>query len=331
MRRALGLLVVAAWSGCSGALPAQQHDVDAGTDSLPTSCVADEQCPAGMVCEGCVLGDKTCVPGCRVDAQCPANMVCSGKVLCTECPCPPGWCDLDPCRDVDGDGFVPTDDAAASCPGKQKGDCDDARAWIHPGAREVCATGLDEDCDGKTDARDDECRVCGSGQSSCSTSRNCGLGWTCERGCCETCAVPPQAVCDAGQCSLPGGVDPDTGCQRAPVCGACDACPSTRSPVCGFNGATYDNACLATAAGTQVLYAGECLSGEQTSCRANAFDCLGNQYCRGADAGVGLCTKLGHCAVDVDCAEAVRATVLCPNGSVAALACRDLRCAAVCP
>ena len=316
---------------CAPSAGPAQTAFDAGPNLSSASCLIDEQCPAGMVCEGCPTGDKTCVPGCRLDAQCPKAMVCSGTVLCTSCPCAPGWCDLDPCRDVDGDGYVPTTDTPASCPGKQQGDCDDARAWAHPGAREVCATGLDEDCDGKTDARDDECRACSSGQSYCSTSRNCGLGSTCERGCCEACAVPPAAACDAGQCSLPGGLDSQTGCVLAPVCGACGGCPKNLAPVCGLNGATYDNACLAAAAGTQVLYAGECLYGEQASCRAEAFDCLGTQYCRGADGGEGLCTKLGHCTADADCAEAVRETVLCEDGGIAALACSNLRCVARCP
>lgn len=340
MRRALGLWVLVL-SGCpAGGLPANSPQ-DSGTELLGNTCAADSQCPAGMVCEGCGGGGggegegKTCVPGCREKAQCPATMTCNPNVLCTECPCPPGWCDLDPCRDVDGDGFAPVTEGPLQCPGKKTGDCDDARKTAFPGAVEVCANGVDDDCDGKSDARDDDgvCRTCGPSQSYCSTSRNCGLGARCERGCCETCGTPPAPTCDAGQCVLPGGLEPDTGCQVAPVCADCSGCPTTVAYVCGLNGVTYQNACLARAAGTQALYAGQCLTGEQYRCTGQ-FDCFGNQYCRDTspDAGVDLrCTRLNTCVHDVDCELAVRGTVLCPDGGgVAPLGCDNFRCVTRC-
>ncbi len=43
-------------------------------------------------------------------------------------------------------------------------DCFDHEPQAHPGARELCATGIDEDCDGLQDCEDDECegnRYCG--------------------------------------------------------------------------------------------------------------------------------------------------------------------------
>lgn len=49
--------------------------------------------------------------------------------------------------DADGDGHLP----ATCCNGSGCGtDCDDARAAVHPGARETC-DGTDEDCDGEPD------------------------------------------------------------------------------------------------------------------------------------------------------------------------------------
>lgn len=332
MRRLAGILMVLGVGACGPTAAPANGNPDGGEQLLVTTCVADSQCPAGMVCEGCTATDQTCVPGCREDAQCPTNMRCNAAVLCTQCPCAPGWCDLDPCRDVDGDGYAPTTDDAVSCPGKQKGDCDDARPQVNPGLPEVCANGLDDDCDGQWDSQDDACRVCDSNQRSCSVNRSCGAGSMCDRGCCEACAAPSDPQCDPGLCVLPGGVNPDTGCALASVCGDCKSCPATVSRVCGLNGATYDNACLAEAAGTQVLYGGSCYAGEQQRCTAE-WECQGAQYCRDAatDGGFeGRCTKLHTCVQDVDCAKAVPETVLCPDGGIAPLGCEVLRCVTRC-
>ena len=62
--------------------------------------------------------------------------------------------------DADGDGYGDDDSALLRCEGDTGlssvgGDCDDARASIHPGATEVCDTGdVDEDCDGHADDAD---------------------------------------------------------------------------------------------------------------------------------------------------------------------------------
>lgn len=72
----------------------------------------------------------------------------------------------------------------------------------------------------------------------------CGgiAGFTCGAG----------AFCDygAGQCRMPdaGGV-----CRVRP-----EACTMDYRPVCGCDGATYSNACMAAGAGVSVLAEGEC-------------------------------------------------------------------------
>lgn len=62
-----------------------------------------------------------------------------------------GFSDMDDedcivCTDADGDSWT-------TC----NGDCSDNDPAINPGADEVCADGIDNDCDGSTDCEDDDC------------------------------------------------------------------------------------------------------------------------------------------------------------------------------
>ncbi len=60
------------------------------------------------------------------------------------------------CADADADGYVD-----ASCTNRVCGeelDCDDAEPAAHPSAEEICNDGIDNDCDGLTDAETPDCR-----------------------------------------------------------------------------------------------------------------------------------------------------------------------------
>lgn len=89
-----------------------------------------------------------------------------------------------PCRDADGDGYLPT-----TCGGN---DCNDRDAAIHPGAAEVCDQ-ADNDCD----ALVDEGSVCGGG-GNCTSAPHCGLTWTGSSMCRSCHAAQADAVFAAG-------------------------------------------------------------------------------------------------------------------------------------
>jgi len=109
----------------------------------------------------------------------------------------PGACEWHECWDSDGDGY---EDEA--CGGD---DCDDADPGVSPGAAESCDNGLDDDCDGLTDAADDDCWVCVPDDTQyCDT----GLQGVCADGT-QTCVdgfwgecvqdvLPGDEICDDG-------------------------------------------------------------------------------------------------------------------------------------
>lgn len=297
---------------------------DGGTTLSGSACALDGDCPAGMLCEGCADGVFTCVPGCRTDEQCGPNRRCSHQVQCNTCPCPSGYCELDPCHDFDGDGFAAA--TTGSCPGKQLGDCDDANAFAHPGGLERCANGVDDDCDGARDQLDSECTMTCNGGRRCNSALNCGESEVCERGCCDQCpAVVSPTTCGATECLVPGGLDA-RGCRGPDVCVTCSSCSGRYEPVCGKNFATWLNACVANAAGVGVVHDGDCDWREGSLC-VDQLDCAGNQFCRDF-GGLKRCTRAGSCTVDADC-EHLSTTPTC-DGGIGSWVCRAERCAATC-
>jgi hypothetical protein len=56
------------------------------------------------------------------------------------------------CTDSDGDGYAVEGDLCGEI------DCNDSNATVNPAAQEICADGIDNNCDGKTDGQDPACQ-----------------------------------------------------------------------------------------------------------------------------------------------------------------------------
>lgn len=128
--------------------------------------------------------------------------------------------------DVDADGYS-----------VDQGDCDDNNANINPGMEEACNDKLDNDCDGQID-------------EGCTT---------------VTCGGFVGTACPEGLfCKFELGT-----CKAADQLGTCTKIPKTCTedylPVCGCDGNTYANLCMAESVGMSIDYLAAC---NNTTCKA---------------------------------------------------------------
>jgi len=259
-------------------------------------------------------------------------------VTCSTCPCAPGWCELDPCRDVDGDGYAFATEPNIACPGKQTGDCNDGNRAQHPGANELCANSIDDDCDGQTDRNDASCQQCTSESLRCNDASECIAGSRlgevqCERGCCLSCPTLSPVTCGANETTIGGGLDPVTACRVQRRCVDWRTCQNTAyDPVCGVDFATYRNPCQAQQANVRILHKASCQWNEGRPCSTSEPGSVGAcdnmQYCR-LDAAAGMrCTLKGTCVTDADCPAGLEPSSC--DGGRPSWTCDQNRCVGAC-
>jgi hypothetical protein len=212
------------------------------------------------------LGSCVCSP---LAKPCNSNLDCSKSEYCqfqTGTCAPPGTCVLRPlmCPDVFDpvcgcDGITYNNACEAAQAGvsiKHEGECDGV-----PQCRS------DADCNDSNQCTTDTC-VAGVCEYKCNVGEGCTVqGPIPVEGKCQeefgACGCLPEGVqacasnadCTQNQyCQFqPGTCAPPGACTQKP-----SMCPFVYNPVCGCDGRTYDNACLAARAGVSIRYLGAC-------------------------------------------------------------------------
>jgi len=247
---------------CGNGVTEVGEQCDDGNTNNGDSCNAE----CGVICP---------MPICQEEALEGCSYVDNNKFGnngCSLYPCGVLQCETEICgngKDNDGDGLIDSEDpdclensgcaSSDDCLEGERCEFIDNAGVCVPAENEICDDGKDNDGDGLIDLDDSDCKVikevvCGNGiveeGEQCDDS-NLIAG----DGCSATCIVEEaeEGRCGDGICSseeLLLGI-----CLED-----CDVvCPDVENPVCGKDGNTYGNSCLAGKENVEIDYAGECV------------------------------------------------------------------------
>lgn len=222
--------------------------------------------PPPPACSACAAGERCC-PGCA-----PGEIICTNDDLCPDLGCPPP-----PGCDACGVGQT----CCPACPGDPPycSDTPDCPVFDCPpptcsecGPGETCCPSCPGEppfCSADGFCPDIICPGC-----ACPDGLRCCTGCDGTQSCvgpdepCEACPIP---ICDDGV-ACPDGYfcDRSSGCGGSGVCQRTPTgCPRDCPGVCGCDGNSYCNSCVAASVGVDTAHAGECGTGE----------CASRSYC----------------------------------------------------
>ncbi len=172
-------------AGCTG-VAGQCND---GYECIGGTCMGLSLCNADQCCfkNFCVNTNSNCGPDC---------ITCGAGETCVD-----GVCTVLVCTDVDADGY---NQFGVGC-GPE--DCNDDEPFVNPGETEICANGIDDNCDGDID---EGCAgpVCGDG--TIDPGEFCDDGNTANGdGCSDACVIEECYACknEPSVCVIsPGGI-----------------------------------------------------------------------------------------------------------------------------
>lgn len=165
-------------------------------------------------------------------------------------------------------------------------------------------------CDGKT--YDNECQANAAGVSVAQKGACTPQGGQCGGFIGGRCAANEACIYADDTCNI---ADNQGMCQRTDV-----RCIAVNAPVCGCDGKTYQNRCIANNAGVSVEHEGSC-----NDCTNLNNTCLRGEFCNYNEGTCSLRTKPGVCTEVPTSCPIVRAPVCGCNGKTYASPCEAQR------